>query len=178
MTMLADANDRPDFVVERLGKPEKNFVVLPLPFWKRLLDNDGLRRALVLLALGIVWQAYAVWVDNDLVFPKLSDVLVDLWKSTINGVLPARTWNSLHTLLIGYTLGIGLGIAITTAAIVTRVGNDLLATLTSMFNPLRRLRFCLSPFSGSGWGRVASSSCWRIRCCGLSRSIRIPATFQ
>jgi NitT/TauT family transport system permease protein len=110
--------------------------VLPLPLWQRLLDNEGLRRALVLVVLGLVWQAYAVWVDNDLVFPKLSDVLVALWKSTINGVLPARTWNSLHTLLIGYTLGIGLGIAITTAAIVTRVGNDLLATLTSMFNPL------------------------------------------
>jgi NitT/TauT family transport system permease protein len=136
MTMLADTNDRPDFVVDRLGKPDQTYVVLPLPLWQRLLDNDGLRRALVLVALGIVWQAYAVWVDNDLVFPKLSDVLVALWKSTINGVLPARTWNSLHTLLIGYTLGIGLGIAITTAAIVTRVGNDLLATLTSMFNPL------------------------------------------
>ena len=136
MTMFADANDRPDFVVERLGKPDQTYVVLPLPLWQRLLDNDGLRRALVLVALGIVWQAYAVWVDNDLVFPRLSDVLVALWKSTINGVLPARTWNSLHTLLIGYTLGIGLGIAITTAAIVTRVGNDLLATLTSMFNPL------------------------------------------
>jgi NitT/TauT family transport system permease protein len=137
MTMLADANDdRPDFVVERLGKPDQTYVVLPLPLWQRLLDNDGLRRALVLVALGLVWQTYAVWVDNDLIFPKLSDVLVALWKSTINGVLPARTWNSLHTLLIGYTLGIGLGIAITTAAIVTRVGNDLLATLTSMFNPL------------------------------------------
>jgi NitT/TauT family transport system permease protein len=137
MTMLADANDdRPDFVVERLGKPDQTYVVLPLPLWQRLLDNDGLRRALLLVALGLVWQTYAVWVDNDLIFPKLSDVLVALWKSTINGVLPARTWNSLHTLLIGYTLGIGLGIAITTAAIVTRVGNDLLATLTSMFNPL------------------------------------------
>jgi NitT/TauT family transport system permease protein len=136
MTMLADANDRLDFIVERLGKPEKTFVVLPLPLWKRLFDNEGLRRALVLVALGLVWQAYAVWVSNDLVFPKLSDVLVALWKSTISGVLPARTWNSLHTLLIGYSVGIGLGIAITTAAIVTRIGNDLLATLTSMFNPL------------------------------------------
>jgi NitT/TauT family transport system permease protein len=136
MTVLADANDRPDVVVERLGKPDKTFVVLPLPLWKRLLDNEGLRRALVLVALGLVWQAYATWVSNDLVFPKLSDVLVALWKSTINGVLPSRTWNSLHTLLIGYAVGIGLGIAMTTAAIVTRVGNDVLATLTSMFNPL------------------------------------------
>jgi NitT/TauT family transport system permease protein len=90
----------------------------------------------VLVALGLVWQAYATWVSNDLVFPKLSDVLVAWWKSTINGVLPSRTWNSLHTLLIGYAVGIGLGIAMTTAAIVTRVGNDVLATLTSMFNPL------------------------------------------
>ena len=127
---------RPDFVVDVVAKPNKDFVVKPLAIWERVLDSDGFRRAMILILLAAVWQAYALFADNDLVFPKLTDVLVALWRSTLSGVLPARTWNSLQTLLTGYALGIGLGVVITTAAITTRLGSDLLATLTAMFNPL------------------------------------------
>jgi len=127
---------RPDFVVDVVAKPNKDFVVKPLAIWERVLDSDGFRRAMILIVLAAVWQAYAVFADNDLVFPKLIDVLVALWRSTLSGVLPARTWNSLQTLLTGYALGIGLGVVITTAAITTRLGSDLLATLTAMCNPL------------------------------------------
>jgi NitT/TauT family transport system permease protein len=127
---------RPDFVVDVVAKPNKHFVVKPLAIWERVLDSDGFRRAMILIVLAAVWQAYALFADNDLVFPKLTDVLVALWRSTLSGVLPARTWNSLQTLLTGYALGIGLGVVITTAAITTRLGSDLLATLTAMFNPL------------------------------------------
>jgi len=127
---------RPDFVVDVVAKPNKDFVVKPLAIWERVLDSDGFRRAMILILLAAIWQAYALFADNDLVFPKLTDVLVALWRSTLSGVLPARTWNSLQTLLTGYALGIGLGVVITTAAITTRLGSDLLATLTAMFNPL------------------------------------------
>ena len=127
---------RPDFVVDVVAKPNKDFVVKPLAILERVLDSDGFRRAMILIVLAAVWQAYALFADNDLVFPKLTDVLVALWRSTLSGVLPARTWNSLQTLLTGYALGIGLGVVITTAAITTRLGSDLLATLTAMFNPL------------------------------------------
>lgn len=127
---------RPDFVVDVVTKPNKDFVVKPLTVWEKVLDSDGFRRAMILIVLAAVWQAYALFADNDLVFPKLTDVLVALWRSTLSGVLPARTWNSLQTLLTGYALGIGLGVVITTAAITTRLGSDLLATLTAMFNPL------------------------------------------
>jgi len=127
---------RPDFVVDIVAKPSKDFVVKPLAIWERVLDSDGFRRAMILIVLAAIWQAYALFADNDLVFPKLTDVLVALWRSTLSGVLPARTWNSLQTLLTGYALGIGLGVVITTAAITTRLGSDLLATLTAMFNPL------------------------------------------
>jgi NitT/TauT family transport system permease protein len=127
---------RPDFVTDVMRKPGQDFVVKPLSVWARLADSDGFRRALILIALAVVWQAYALYADNDLVFPKLTDVFAALWRSTANGVLPARTWNSLETLLTGYALGIGLGVVITTAAITTRTGSDVLATLTAMFNPL------------------------------------------
>jgi NitT/TauT family transport system permease protein len=136
MTATMENAMRPDFVVDVVAKPDKDFVVKPLPVWVKILDSDGFRRGVILVALGVVWQAYALFADNDLVFPKLTDVLAALWRDTASGVLPARTWNSLQTLLTGYALGIGLGVVITTAAITTRLGSDLLATLTAMFNPL------------------------------------------
>lgn len=127
---------RPDFIVDVVAKPNKDLVIKPLSVWTKVLESDGFRRGLLLVALGVVWQAYAVFADNDLVFPRLTDVLVALWRSTASGVLVARTWNSLQTLLTGYALGIGLGVLITTTAVTTRIGSDLLATLTAMFNPL------------------------------------------
>jgi NitT/TauT family transport system permease protein len=136
MNSAVDAGVRPDFVVDVISKPDKSLVTKPLPLWLKLLDSDGVRRALILVMLGVIWQGYAVLVDNDLVVPRLTDTFVALWRSTANGVLPTRTWNSLQTLLAGYALGIGLGVVITTLAIITRFGSDLLATLTAMFNPL------------------------------------------
>ena len=53
-----------------------------------------------------------------------------------NGPLIERTLTSLQILLIGYAVGLALAGIFTTLAITTRVGTDLLSTLTAMFNPL------------------------------------------
>ena len=53
-----------------------------------------------------------------------------------DGVLPARAWASLQVLVTGYALGVAIATLLSIAAINTRIGNDLLETLTSMFNPL------------------------------------------
>ncbi|MDU6141206.1 ABC transporter permease, partial [Bradyrhizobium sp.] len=50
--------------------------------------------------------------------------------------IPARTLVSLETLLIGYGIGIALAAVLTTIAIGSRIGADMLEALTSMFNPL------------------------------------------
>lgn len=136
MSVTTDFSERTDFVLDVVAKPDGSIISKSRSLWSKMMDSDGFRRAGVLIALAIVWQAYAVFVHNELVLPKLTDVLFALWKSTASGVLPARTWNSLQTLLTGYAVGIGLGVVITTAAITSRIGSDFLATLTAMFNPL------------------------------------------
>src|SRR5207237_6848305 len=47
-----------------------------------------------------------------------------------------RTLTSLQILLTGYAAGLAIAGIFTTLAITTRVGTDLLSTLTAMFNPL------------------------------------------
>lgn len=127
---------RVDFLMHALSKPEQGTIVRPLSVWARCLDSEAFRRAGILIVLGCIWQAYALIIDNDLVIPRLSDVVVALWRSTASGIIPARTLDSIKTLLSGYAIGIGCGVLMTTLAVTTRLGSDILATLTSMFNPL------------------------------------------
>ena len=53
-----------------------------------------------------------------------------------NGQLLQRCLTSLRILLVGYAVGIAAAAVLTMLAVTTRFGNDLLSTLTSMFNPL------------------------------------------
>jgi NitT/TauT family transport system permease protein len=103
---------------------------------ERLWNNAGLRKGLILIVLALIWEAYARYLDDALLFPTLSDTLKALFDHIMDGSLLARTWTSLQVLLLGYAIGIALAGSLTALAINTRIGTDLLETLTAMFNPL------------------------------------------
>lgn len=127
---------RPEFVRESLGTQAFGVVEKPLTSWERIYNNNAFRKLTLLLILALVWQAYATWLDNDLLFPTFGATLKAFYQSTIDGTIPGRAWFSVSVLLQGYAIGIGLAALLTAFAIMSRVGNDLLETLTSMFNPL------------------------------------------
>jgi NitT/TauT family transport system permease protein len=56
--------------------------------------------------------------------------------AALQGPLAERVAVSLHVLLMGYGAGIVLAAALTSLAVASRVGTDLLSTLAAMFNPL------------------------------------------
>src|SRR5207253_9590204 len=53
-----------------------------------------------------------------------------------SGDIPRKALNSVQLLLRGYALGLALAMVFTALAMMSRLGNDLLETLTSAFNPL------------------------------------------
>ncbi len=116
-----------------MGQPE---VERRLPLSERLWNSGMLRKTLFLIVLALVWELYARFLDNPLLFPTLSETLEAARDQIANGVLPARAWTSLRVLLIGYVSGILLAAALTILAISTRLGTDILETMTAMFNPL------------------------------------------
>jgi NitT/TauT family transport system permease protein len=59
-----------------------------------------------------------------------------LWDAMVHGPLLDRVLTSIKVLLMGYASGLFLAAVFTTVAVSTRIGTDLLSTLTSMFNPL------------------------------------------
>jgi NitT/TauT family transport system permease protein len=107
-----------------------------LSAWERLSNNTALRRVLLLIVLAGIWQAYAVTLDNGLLFPTFSDTMMALYQGITTGGLLEKAWTSISVLLVGYACGIVLATLLTVFAITTRIGNDILETLTSMFNPL------------------------------------------
>ena len=100
------------------------------------------RKTCLVILLGVLWQAYATYLDNPLLFPTLSDTLQTGWERIVDGTLPARVLVTVKVLLIGYVTGTLLAGLLTVLAINTRIGTDVLETLTAMFNPLRRSPCC------------------------------------
>ncbi|MFB9913020.1 ABC transporter permease [Rhizobium paknamense] len=115
----------------------------------------ALRKALIILLLAAIWQAYAVYLDNPLLFPTLSDTLTTLVDRFADGTLPARIGTTLKILLMGYAAGTVLAALLTVLAINTRIGTDFLETMTAMFNPLPAIS--LLPLALIWFGLGASS---------------------
>ena len=107
-----------------------------LSWLERIYRIGAVRKAIILVALAALWQAYGLWLGNPLLFPTFTETLSAFFENIANGVIPARTLVSLETLLIGYGVGIALAAVLTTIAIGSRIGADMLEALTSMFNPL------------------------------------------
>ena len=116
----------PDQVVERM----------PLPLWQRIYEKASLRRLLILVTLLIIWQCYSTWLNNPLLFPSASETMTALFEGLRSGILVDRILTSLGVLLIGYAVGIFIAIIMAVIAMTSRLGRDLLTTLTAMFNPL------------------------------------------
>lgn len=108
----------------------------PLPWTARLWQHGWLRKGVILAALAVLWEIVARWQDNDLLLPTFLATVAALGQGLASGEIPERVHLSLVVLLQGYLGGIVGAFALTTLAVSTQFGRDLLGTLTSMLNPL------------------------------------------
>ena len=128
------------------ARPEQEFqvtapvalgdVAKPLPFIEKIFEKAVVRRGLILIALALVWEAYGRWLESPLTFPTFLDAMTALKEGIASGVIPKRMMVTLETLVTGYFLGLIIAALLTTVAVTSRMGTDLLSTFTAMFNPL------------------------------------------
>lgn len=107
-----------------------------LSFGERLMASSAFRRCCFLIMLAAIWQAYGSYLNNDLLLPTFTSTIKAFYDAVVHGPLVMRTLFSLKVLLIGYSIGVVLAGILVSLAVATRFGNDVLATLTAMFNPL------------------------------------------
>nr|EIZ9684217.1 ABC transporter permease [Cronobacter sakazakii] len=108
----------------------------PLPLTTRLWNQAWVRKTLLVIVLLALWEGVARIQNNDLMLPGFWQTLRAFSEDMHSGELPAKILNSLGTLLKGYAIGSVLALVFSALAISTRLGRDLLSTLTAMLNPL------------------------------------------
>jgi sulfonate transport system permease protein len=108
----------------------------PLGFWTRLYGNGAVRKSVLLVLLAAAWEIYARVLGNPLLFPRFTATLGALLSGIARGEIPTAGLYTLSLLLKGYVAGLFFAALLTAFASVSRIGADLLETLTAMFNPL------------------------------------------
>ncbi len=133
---MPEAVPRPDIYREPPDAAHFSVVQRPLSVWERAWNNGALRKTLLLATLALAWQLYAMRLANPLLIPTFFDTVIAFRDSIMSGGLLGKAWYSIRILLIGYAAGLLLAAILTTLAITSRIGTDLVETLTAMFNPL------------------------------------------
>jgi NitT/TauT family transport system permease protein len=133
---MVDATYRPNIYRDTLGPEQFGIIQKPLTIVEKLYNQSWLRKVFLLVLLAVGWELYGRWLDNPLLVPTFSDTVQALWGGITDGVIPRRALATIKVLSMGFTLGTVLAGLLTVFAIRTRIGTDLLETLTAMFNPL------------------------------------------
>jgi NitT/TauT family transport system permease protein len=108
----------------------------PLQRLGALTGAGWLRKSLLLALLAALWEWAARLAGNDLLLPGFLQTARAFVEGVASGELPRYVGVSLGVLLQGYLTGVLGAFLLTSLAMGSRLGRDLLETLTAMFNPL------------------------------------------
>jgi NitT/TauT family transport system permease protein len=133
--MNSTSVERPE-LVHRIRTSRLDVVERPRSSWQKLYDNGALRKTVLLVVLASAWEIYARALGNPLLFPTFVDTAGALARGIVSGELPRASLYTLSLLVKGYVAGLAIAAILTALASFTRIGADLLETLTAMFNPL------------------------------------------
>jgi NitT/TauT family transport system permease protein len=101
-----------------------------------LAGAGWLRKGLLLIVLAGLWEYAARVAGNDLLLPGFLQTAEAFVAGMVSGELPRYVGVSLGVLLQGYLAGVLGAFVLTSLAMSSRLGRELLETLTAMFNPL------------------------------------------
>jgi NitT/TauT family transport system permease protein len=127
---------RPEYIRDVIVGGDIGVVQKPLTTFQRLSNQSWLRKTVILVVIATGWEIYARRLNNPLLVPTFSATIEAFWAGIANGDIPQKVSNSVQLLLKGYAIGLALAMTLTALAIMSRIGTDLLETLTSAFNPL------------------------------------------
>jgi NitT/TauT family transport system permease protein len=142
------------------------------------------RRVVILALLALVWEGYAVYLNNPLLLPSFSATLRAAHEGFASGELIDRTLTTLGVLVQGYALGVLGASVLTILAVSNRWGLELLSTLTAMFNPLPAVALLPIALLWFGLGTpslifvIIHSVLWPVALSGLTGFRAVPPTLR
>lgn len=134
---LARLVDRPEYERTALPEPVTRDAARLRSLYARVSDIDAVRRFTVLLFAIVIWEVYTRAGDvPPMIFPTFKDTVAALYSSMVDYDLVNQISASIKVLLIGYAIGLAVGAVLSFIAVSSRIGSDVLSTLTAMLNPL------------------------------------------
>lgn len=104
---------------------------------ERITAISSVRKLSILVALLVVWEAYTRLANvSEYMMPTFSATGAAFYAAIVDEGMLLMVQHSIKVLLMGYVIGIVIAALLTTLAVSTRFGSDLLSTLTAMLNPL------------------------------------------
>ncbi len=136
LNMRNSATQRPEF--ERSPALPAGFgdIEQPRPLPAKVWGNEAVRKFTIILVLFAIWQFGSKYYSNNIAFPSGTETLQAFWENLRSLEILKATWSSLQVLSVGYGLGVALACVLSIIATFTRIGRDILETLTAMFSPL------------------------------------------
>lgn len=108
----------------------------PISTLQKLWNNPMVRRIVIIAILAAMWQGYAVWLNNDLMFPTLTATIAAFGEGMASGEIPMKVYVSLEILMMGYVLGVVIAGILVGLAATSKFGSSLLETLSATLMPL------------------------------------------
>jgi len=128
---------RPEYESDNIGAADHGDVARALSLFERVRNVNAIRKLSILVGLIVLWELYTRFGGvSELILPRFSSTGAALAQALWTESLLTMIGNSVSVLLAGYVIGIIIATLLTTLAVTTRFGSDLLGTLTAMLNPL------------------------------------------
>ncbi len=128
---------RPEYEAQGLGAADHGEIAHSLSLFERIRNINAVRKFSILLGLIVLWELYVrIGGISEYLLPPFSTTGRALVMAFWDENLLAMIGSSITILLFGYVIGILIATALTTLAVTSRFGSDLLGTLTAMLNPL------------------------------------------
>lgn len=146
---------RPDVKGNPKPLSEIGCVAKPLSKLEVIYNMAWVCKLALLIIILIVWECYANYLDNALIFPTFSSTLVSLWGLILSGELFVKCGYTLKILGIGYVAGFILAAIITVLATFNRLGQYVMELFTSIVAPLPAVALLPLAFIWFGLGNGA-----------------------
>ncbi len=128
---------RPEYEEKDIGAADHGDVARALSLFERVRNINAVRKLSILVGLVVLWELYTRFGGvSELILPRFSSTGSALIQAFWEEGLLTMIGTSISVLLAGYIIGIVIATLLTTLAVITRFGSDLLGTLTAMLNPL------------------------------------------
>ena len=149
---ISTAAERPE--IERSGAPAAAVgdIHRALSPAQRVWGNEAVRKFTIVIVLLGAWQLGAMWYSKPLAMPTMIETIkalaenltpsiktwtpAGIYDGLMDAPLVAYTTRSLKLLCYGYAIGVALACLLSIAATYSRLGRDVLESLTAMFSPL------------------------------------------